>query len=506
MKRGRFISVAFKIYFLVSVILLIVLIITGWISYTRISKFGIKFNGEHTQTVVVFALNSVNGDSLQVLIDQNNPSSHYANYLRAELKRIRDLAKMKYLYTFYFKDGKSIYAIEGGDHNAKDYSAMGSVANWNSTDLININGCINNKTITSSEVTYNGIYGWMVSSYAPIMDSKGRVVAVLGCDFDAGILAKEIRDYRIMIISSGVLLLFISLLAVYLTLSKSLKIIGNITNISGEVAAGNLKVKVLSNSNDEFGMMSDSVNKMIDHLKNFVVSIDKESSVFVDESNGVQLLSKKLADDSTQQATLSEEVSSSISEIASKIEQNTANAKKAELINLNVNKTIQEVVDSSHESINSIRLIAEKISVIEQIAKQTNILALNAAIEAARAGDYGKGFSVVAAEVKKLAEKSHVAANEISNYSLQSVQITSLVQQKIQKLVPEIEETLNMVKQIVVLGVEQQHGTHQVSNAINQLNNITQQNAQSSEVLADASAKLAFQSEQLKSIIALFKI
>jgi methyl-accepting chemotaxis protein len=108
--------------------------------------------------------------------------------------------------------------------------------------------------------------------------------------------------------------------------------------------------------------------------------------------------------------------------------------------------------------------------------------------------------------VKKLAEKSHVAANEISKYSLQSVQITSLVQQKIQKLVPEIEETLNMVKQIVVLGVEQQYGTHQVSNAINELNNITQQNAQSSEELADASAKLAFQSEQLKTIIALFKI
>ncbi|NVO10881.1 MAG: methyl-accepting chemotaxis protein [Bacteroidales bacterium] len=506
MKRSGFISVAFKLYFLVSVILFSVLIITGWISFTRISKFGIKFNGEHTRTVVIFALNSINGDSLQVVINQNNSSSHYANYLRAELKRIRDLAKMKYLYTFYFKGDKSIYAIEGGDPNAKDYSVMGSLANWKSTDLININGCINNKTITSSEVTYNDTYGWMVSSYAPILDSKGKVVAVLGCDFDADVLAKEINDYRIMIISSGVILLIISLLAIYLMLSKSLKIIENITNISGEVAAGNLRVKVRSNSNDEFGMMSDSVNKMIDHLKTFVVSIDKESSVFVDESNGVQLLSKKLADDSSNQAALSEEVSLSISEIVSKIEQNTSNAKKTELINLNVNKTLQEVVDSSHESINSIRLIAEKISVIEQISRQTNILALNAAIEAARAGEYGRGFSVVAAEVKKLAEKSHIAANEISNYSFQSVQITSLVQQKIQKLVPEIEETLNMVKQIVILGVEQQEGTQQVSNAISQLNNITQQNAQSSEELADASTKLAYQSEQLKEITALFKI
>lgn len=506
MKGKRFIPVAYKFYFLVSIILLAVLMIIGWVSYSRITKFGYKFNGEHTRTVVVFAINSINGDSLQQVIKSQDASSRYANYLRGELKRIRDLAKMKYLYTFYFEGEKSIYAIEGGDPNAKDYSALGSEANWDTQDLDNINRCINSKEITSSKVTSNQTYGWMVSSYAPIINSKGEVVAVLGCDFDAFSLMQEIQNYRILIIVSGVLLLIISLVAIYFSMKKSLRIIENITSISNQVAQGNLKVKVSAATNDEFGQMSDSVNIMIDNLKGIVSNIENESISFVRESGDVQSLSKKLAEIAGQQASLSEEVSSSIVQIVSSIEQNTANAQKTESINTKVNNTLSELVESSSKSIGSVKLISNKISEIEQISRQTNILALNAAIEAARAGDVGKGFSVVAAEVRKLAERSHKAASEISNYSADSVKLSTIAQQKIEKLVPEVEQTLSMVKQIVAMGIEQQEGTNQVSNAIVQLNDIAQQNAQSSEELSDASDQLANQSEKLKEIVQYFKV
>lgn len=505
MKQKRFIPISQKLYFLVTVILFIVLLITGWISYSHISRFGYKFNGDHTRTVVVFALNSINGDSLEVLIKTKNDSSHYANYLRKELKRIRDLANMKYLYTFYFEGSDSKYAIEGGDKNASDYSQMESKANWDEKDLFYINESIRNKTITSAKISYNETYGWMVTSYAPVTNSQGKVIAILGCDFDAENLIQEIRNYRILIILSGIGLLIVSIIALYFIVSKSLRVIKNITDISKQVADGDLNVKALTGSNDEFGQLSESVNIMVDHLRKIVGDINQKSIMFVNESADVQELSKRLADDSNRQATLAEEVSSSILEMVSNIEQNNSNAQRAESVNVSVTKTLQEVVDSSKKSIDSIKRISENISIIELISRQTNILALNAAIEAARAGEAGRGFSVVAAEVRKLAEKSHSAANEISSYSLQSVSLTAIAQQKLEKLVPEIVQTVNMVKQISSSGIEQHAGVQQVSDAINQLNEITQQNAQSSEELARASEKLAMQSEQLKELVTIFK-
>ncbi|MHC1704914.1 MAG: methyl-accepting chemotaxis protein [Tenuifilaceae bacterium] len=505
MKQRRFIPVSQKLYLLVSVILFIVLLVTGWISYSHISRFGYKFNGDHTSTVVVFALNSVNGDSLDVLIKTKNDNSTYANYLRKELMRIRDLANMKYLYTFYFEGKDSYYAIEGGDQKAEDYSQMGSKANWDENDLYFINKSINDKTINSAKISYNETYGWMVSSYAPVVNSKGKVVAVLGCDFDASSLINEIRNYRILIILSGIGLLILSIFALYIIVSKSIRIITNITDISKQVANGNLNVKVLTGSNDEFGQMSDSVNTMVDHLKNIVSNINEKSTLFVSESADVEQLSRKLAEDSNRQAILTEEVSSSIIEIVSNIELSNSNAQRAESINQNVTKSLQELVDSSKKSIEGIKLISENITIIEQISRQTNILALNAAIEAARAGESGRGFSVVAAEVRKLAERSHNAANEIAGYSSQSVSQTILAQEKLEQLVPAIEQAVSMVKQITTSGIEQQSGAQQVSNAISQLNDITQQNAQSSEELANASEKLASQSEQLKELVTIFK-
>ena len=505
MINRKFIPVSYKLYFIVTVILLAVLLITGLISYSRISKFGYKFNGEHTKTVVVFAINSVNGDSLERVIVEKTDKSEYANYLRDELKRIRDLANMKYLYTFCVDGNKSYYAIEGGDINANDYSAFGSSANWNEEDWNNINGCINGKKITSSELSYNDTYGWMVSSYAPIVNSKGKVIAVLGCDFDAGVLVSELRSYKLIIIFSGIVLLIVAIFTLYLTITRSLKTITKITSISSQVANGKLNEKVDIITNDEFGLMSNSVNQMIDHLKDIVTNIDRESSSFVAESQDFRKLSKNLAEVANSQATLAEEVSSSIVQIVSNIEENTTNAKMTENINQKVSVTLQEVVKSSAQSIDSIKLIAEKIYEIEQISRQTNILALNAAIEAARAGESGKGFAVVAGEVRKLAERSSKAANEITGYSSQSVKLTSVAQQKIEELVPEIEQTLSMVKQIVTQSIEQQEGTHQVSNAISQLNDITQQNAHSSEELAEASDKLTTQSQFLKDIVSFFK-
>jgi len=166
---------------------------------------------------------------------------------------------------------------------------------------------------------------------------------------------------------------------------------------------------------------------------------------------------------------------------------------------------MKRVKDASEESLLSIRNIAEKIAIVNDIAFQTNILALNAAVEAARAGEHGKGFAVVAAEVRKLAERSKIAAGEIEMMSKTSVNATNESAKLINEMLPEIEKTARLVQEITAASMEQNSGADQINNALQQLNQITQQNAAASEEMATGSEELSAQAEQLKETVSFFK-
>jgi len=150
--------------------------------------------------------------------------------------------------------------------------------------------------------------------------------------------------------------------------------------------------------------------------------------------------------------------------------------------------------------------IADKVTIIGDIAFQTNILALNAAVEAARAGEHGRGFAVVAAEVRKLAEKSQIAAGEINALSKSSVQIAEESGKLLASIVPDIQKTARLVQEITAASIEQNSGAEQINNAINQLNQVTQQNAAAAEEMATSTEELSSQSDQLKDMIAFFKV
>jgi methyl-accepting chemotaxis protein len=207
-----------------------------------------------------------------------------------------------------------------------------------------------------------------------------------------------------------------------------------------------------------------------------------------------------------EQAASAEEISSAIGEMASSIEQNSQNAAKTESIAGSTAKYIGECSQAAEKTVNTMTEIAEKISVINDIAFQTNILALNAAVEAARAGEHGKGFAVVAAEVRKLAEKCAVAARDIDAVSADGVNIAKITGEVFSKMLPEIKRTTVLVQEIATASREQASGGAQINTAVQRFNDGIQQVATISEEVASNSQNLLQQADRLQDVIKFFKV
>jgi len=276
--------------------------------------------------------------------------------------------------------------------------------------------------------------------------------------------------------------------------------------LSEAVADGDLTKIIDIDRKDEIGQLAGALKSMIEKLSSIVREVKSSADNVAAGSQQLSAAAEQLSQGSTEQASSIEEVSSSMEQMASNIRQNADNAQQTDKIAVKSAGDAKEGGKSVTDTVNAMKQIADKISIIEEIARQTNLLALNAAIEAARAGEHGKGFAVVASEVRKLAERSQTAAAEISELSSSSVQIAEKAGEMLNKLVPDIQKTAELVQEISAASNEQNSGAEQINKAIQQLDQVIQQNAGASEEMASTSEELSSQAEQLQHAIAFFRV
>jgi methyl-accepting chemotaxis protein len=158
------------------------------------------------------------------------------------------------------------------------------------------------------------------------------------------------------------------------------------------------------------------------------------------------------------------------------------------------------------ETVEAMEAIAQKTSVVQELAYQTNLLALNAAIEAARAGEHGRGFAVVATEVRKLAERSRGAASEIGTLAAQCMKVAERSGGLLNELVPSIRRTARLVQQVASASREQADGVVQMNQAMGQMDRVTQSNASAAEELSSTAEEMAAQAESLLQLMTFFRL
>jgi methyl-accepting chemotaxis protein len=337
-----------------------------------------------------------------------------------------------------------------------------------------------------------------VNAVEPLLD---KVVI----DLNPIIKNKQHAIVMYMLISLSVIILIVSIFSIIIirTISSRIEIAKETTKA---IANGDLKVADVKHADDEIGELMMYLNKMTDKLNVIIGGIIESVDSIKTASYEISSNSQQLSKGATTQAASAEQISSSMEQMVSIILQDSDNAKQTEKISSDTVSKIQLGNKAAVESANAMKEINDNTSIITDISFQTNILALNAAVEAARAGEHGKGFAVVAGEVRKLAERSKIAADHITRVSNNGITLATDAGKQLEELVPEIKKTALLVHEISNSTIEQNTSAHHINDAIQLLNNVTQQNATASEELASKAGDLSAQADQLQQLVAFFKV
>lgn len=343
--------------------------------------------------------------------------------------------------------------------------------------------------------------------FVPIRISKANELWQVRFSVNRDVIMSKLNHVMTGQLLIGGIFLFLSLFFALWYISRLIKPIKSLVELSNVISSGDLVTRVpLTVSNDEIGLLVQAFRNMRISLTNIAKRTILSSEEIASASSQLSSTSMNLSQGAAEQASSLEEISQTLIEIGNNVNSNANNASETNKYAKNSVIEIQDVTNASAESMSAVNNISAKVSVINDIALQTNILALNASVEAARAGSFGKGFSVVAAEVRKLAELSKKYADEIGSDTVKSVEVTGDAEKKLNSIIPVFQKTADLIEKIAIASKEQDSGVTHVNYAIQELNTITQQNSTVSDQVASSAEELNSQAKALKEVISFFRI
>ena len=393
--------------------------------------------------------------------------------LSGEDRRLFDAAEADINTWLATVAGYEALALENGNNKALEIATgEGAAARSEAVTAINAVINLNDEQLLAASAANNELY----------QSSRTLLIALL---IGSALIATAAAFWLIMSIS---------------------KALASAIRLADEVAGGNLNATAEVTGNDEVTDLIKALNEMVVRLRDVVSKVTAATRNVASGSEELSAAAEQLSQGATEQASSTEEASSSVEEMSSTIKQSADNALQTEKIAHQSATDAQASGDAVNQAVAAMQTIAEKIMVVSEIARQTDLLALNAAVEAARAGEHGRGFAVVASEVRKLAERSQSAATEISALSGNTVKAAQSSGEMLSKLVPDIQRTAELVAEITAASREQSTGAAQINTAIQQLDKVTQQNTSAAEEMAATSEELAGQAEELQKAISYFKL